>query len=448
MSLRPLRSYQKNAFYYCSSVQHPALLMDMRTGKTVVTVRHLRSKMRFPALIVAPYSALFSWEDEFHQEGVPDSDLRWLTGSRADRIGALKRVEQYNLINREGFLSLPEIADYPWRSVVCDESTFLKNPKAKVSRFFTQNFRRVPNRYILTGTPAPESPLDIVQQLLFLDPQILQVRHYWEFRHRWCYQPFNDPYKWDLTPDGRAFLGARMSAYCFSLTRQQAGVEVRKIFVRRLVELPPAARRNYHQVQREFRLKLQSEERATIFATTSWLWLRRICGGVYNGTTFQTAKVEELLSILKGELSHVQVVVWAVYLEEIDMLVRVLNREDITVARIDGRTSPSARRFVYDNFRRGIIRVLVAEPECFKHGTNLSCADTAIYYSLPVGLETWQQSQDRTVNLSTGAAVMVMCLLMRGTIEEDIYATLLDKGDKQELLRRLMRRMDEVSGFV
>ena len=163
---RPLRLYQRVMLQYCLSVQNPALFVQMRLGKTLVTIRSIRIRQGRKILIVAPYSALYSWSIELELE--QEQNTIELYGSRNERLQVLDdqyATGKWFLLNKEGHRILPEIADFSFDIVVIDESTFIKAPYStrkgsQVTRFYCQNFRDAMHRYILTGTPAPESELD------------------------------------------------------------------------------------------------------------------------------------------------------------------------------------------------------------------------------------------------------------------------------------------------
>ncbi len=56
--------------------------------------------------------------------------------------------------------------------VICDESHRIKSPSSKCSRFLSRLGYIVPHRYLLTGTPLAENPMDVYAQYRFLDPNI------------------------------------------------------------------------------------------------------------------------------------------------------------------------------------------------------------------------------------------------------------------------------------
>ena len=62
--------------------------------------------------------------------------------------------------------------------VICDESHRIKSPSSKCSRFLARLGRNVTHRYLLTGTPLAENPMDVYAQYRFLDPTIFGTNYY------------------------------------------------------------------------------------------------------------------------------------------------------------------------------------------------------------------------------------------------------------------------------
>jgi SNF2 family DNA or RNA helicase len=439
-----LRPYQRDGFYYTGQVEHPALFWGMRLGKTLVVIRRVLADFKgtVNCLIVAPYSALYGWQEHLLAESIPPDEICLLDGPRAIRIEKHDLFKPWCLINKEGFLTLPEIAGRQWDVVVCDESTFLKNPKAKVSKFFTRNFRNVSKRFILTGTPCPESPLDLFQQLRFLDPTILQSKNYWDFRHTW-FEQAND-FDYVLKPEGKEFLKLRLQRFCSVLSRNDVGINVCKAYERRVFTLPKSIRKIYDTVEREFLLEVKGKiVDSTIFAMKKFIWLRRLCGGEIDGKVLHTEKLKIITDLLSGELRNERIVIWAVFLDEIHAICTALYYLRIKHESIDGDVPPRYREDFRKDFKAGNLQVLVCQPEIFKHGTDLSCCDTEIYYSSPLGLETRQQSEDRLINIKGEGKLnpLIIDLIAQDSIEEDIYDSLLKKETRQEMVKRMMKRL-------
>lgn len=441
---RPLRPNQKAAFQYCLSVQHPALFMEMRLGKTLVTIRALKYFAARRILIVSPYSAFFSWENELLQEG--ESRPVELGGSKEKRRETLslgwETGEKWFIINKEGHMVLPEIAAYPWDSVILDESTCIKNQGNKITGFFTSNFRSVDHRFILTGTPATESDLDYFFQLEFLDPKIFD-EEYWVFRRK--YFGFLD-YKLAISPQGSKFIPQQLAKHCFFQTRRDCKLGGLKIYERRLVHFTHTAREAYEKISAEFLLEYQGQIKdSTIFSVTKYIWMRRLCGGMIGDEFVFDGKLNELLYLIQGELKDQQIVIWCHFTSEIKLVSERLEQEGFRCGVIYGNVAQGERRIIAQAFQERQFQLLVAQPECFKYGANLSCASTMIYYSSPEGLETRLQSEDRTIDVIKTDSALIIDLIVYNSCEEDIIQSLVLKEGRNEMMRRIINRIQSES---
>jgi SNF2 family DNA or RNA helicase len=432
-------------------VPHPALFLQMRLGKTLVTLRYLYHKYDFkrPILIVAPYSALDSWTEEILNEGYTHKDINYLTGERSERFKRIQKLKTFNLINKEGFLHLPEIASMSidWGCSILDESTFIKNHKALVSNFYADNFNNVEKRFILTGTPMPESELDIFMQLQYLNKSILPFNNFYEFRYNLFTQGTRTKRNWIITTPGRKFLTSRLSKHCLIMTRNDVNIPERKVYEKRKIKMPVKTRVAYNTLAKEFLIEYENSIiKVTDFAATKWVWLRQMCSGYVtndNGNTTQLNDVKnnEVIDLMRGELKQSQVIIWCVYTHEIIRLKRLLMHNDIYTTCIFGQIPIPVRNDRRKDFNKGNIQVIICQPECFKFGSNLSSADVSIYFSSPLGTTSRDQSESRMEDVSSQDTDLVVDLVTENTLEEDIYYDVKNKISKQKLLLRVIKRM-------
>ncbi|GAG27633.1 unnamed protein product, partial [marine sediment metagenome] len=237
--MRKLRNYQKKALSYCIQVSHPALFMEMGLGKTLVAIRYCKYLSVKKALIVAPLSTFYGWQKEIDIEY--SSKAVELLGTPVERSKKLYNKGIYYLLNKEGIWSIPEILMINWDIVILDESTFVKSPPRKTaikkrlntSKFFTQHFRSVKYRMILTGTPAPEHILEYFQQLQFLNPDILGYRDYYKFRYNCFFEQFH---KFTMKLHYKKEFYKRLRSSCFFLSRKNAGLDIKKIYTVRKIK--------------------------------------------------------------------------------------------------------------------------------------------------------------------------------------------------------------------
>lgn len=423
-----LREHQSGMLRYAKHTAFPALFVDMRLGKTLVAIRRFARLER--VLVVAPYSALYGWREQLATEGISS---KLIAGSREERLGMLGSRERFSLLNKEGHAVVPEIASMHWDAVILDESTFIKNPQSAVSVFYCANFREVRQRCILTGTPAPENELEYFQQLYFLNPGILGIQSYWEFRARYFIKAIDDEHLFFISKQGREHIGRRLAESCYFLKRKDVGLGGEKIYRTRSVILPAQARKVYARVEKEFVLEVGTELKETIWATQRFIWLRRLCGGSVEGRLIHNEKLKALADLLDGELAGEQVIIWADFIEEIALISSMLG-----CCPVYGDIPTREREQIRLAFQGGRQRFFVAQPGCFRHGTDLSAASTMIYYSSPLGRETREQTEDRFVNLSKEGSLLIIDIIVEGTVDEDIQQAMRKKYRRGEIMQAIV----------
>jgi SNF2 family DNA or RNA helicase len=386
--------------------------------KTMPCIRRIQMYPDFArALIVAPNSALGTWEDELYLEG--EDDVVYLQGTRRQRLELLQEDHRWCLINKEGWLALPEIADVDWDVVVLDESTFIRNPKAKVTRFFLVNFRNVPHRWLLTGLPNPTGPLDYWCQLAFLDGGAFGCRSYWQFRAK--YFLHNEAgYDWEPDQGVEKQIDRVVGRRAFVMQRRDAGIFMKKVRERRRLEFPADLHKAYRTAERDFVLELNGETRqTTLYSMVRWQWMRQMCGGYVERELVWPGKINELKELLVNELGAEQVVVWFTYNHELYGAAERLGR-DVVVRTMTGATPVTQRRQDIRDFDKGLFRVFLIQMGCAQSGMKLSAADTAIYYSTLASLEARAQSEDRVLQIGKESPILILDLVVKGTVDEDM----------------------------
>jgi len=310
-------------------------------------------------------------------------------------------------------------------------------PKAKVTKYFTKYFRNVPNRFILCGTPAPESELDYFSQCKFLDENIFKGYSYWTFRSTFFSPCGFGGHDWKITEKGKQYISTQLKKYCYMLKRSDVNIGGKKIFERKIVELPDNIRKIYNKCEKEFILyDLQDKKTlSTIYAMTRYVWLKRLCSGFIEHNLQSSHKIDTLKEILQTELKGEQVLIWAVYIDEVKAI-----SDSLCCPLIYGDITPVDRETIRKDFQSGKHKYLVCQPETMKSGVKLSAASAAIYFSTPESALTREQSEDRILDLSSNKSSLIIDLCTVDTIEEDILMSLLKKEASRSWLNRLLRR--------
>ena len=296
--MRSLYPYQEKALAYCLKNRHPALFMEMRLGKSLVTIRACQQKQAKKILIVGPLSTFPDWQDELKEEGVRYVDV--------DRTSGYDfTVPGYYLVNYERLRIESEITNLNWDVVVLDESTRIKNPKAEITKVCTKNFRDVSHRFILSGLPAPEGPEDFFTQFQFLRSGFMGCRNYWNWRENNFRQI---GYDWFPKAGMLGEIKKTANEQAFVLTRKEAGIGDKPVPMRRVVQ----ATAIQNKYMREALESFEFDGNLTKFRVVVETWLQRLAGGFHptTGECLSNGKTKEILTLLQGELKNQKVIIY------------------------------------------------------------------------------------------------------------------------------------------
>lgn len=185
--------HQLKALSYLKDKNCAALYTDMGTGKTKIMIDLMRNRpdMR-RVLIVAPLKACKVWRDEIEKHGVAskfnvlylcdmkivkkvheiDTRMQWKRLDTTPEDVTTVIILNYEVVWREPIGSKLLTKNVGIDTVMCDESHRIKSPSSKCSRYLAKIGSRVKNRFLITGTPIAENPMDVYAQYRFCDPTI------------------------------------------------------------------------------------------------------------------------------------------------------------------------------------------------------------------------------------------------------------------------------------
>jgi SNF2 family DNA or RNA helicase len=435
---RKLFPHQEDALAFCRRAgTGVALFMEMRLGKTKVTIEWLRS-LEGKVLVVAPLTVLRAWEGELRAEGEFPPVI--LSGSSNKKLEAFNRAlaggVKYFLVNYEGLIRIPWIlANYRWAACVLDESTRIKNPQAQVTKLLVKYRLNFDRRVVLTGKPAPEGPLDYCEQFRFLFGSFMGFESYWSYRNC-AFYPVARGYNWIMKKPFEEKLRNFVQKNAFVLSRKQAGMANEKIYETRIIQMEPEQKRIMEKLEQEFALELPNEEKTTNWIPVQLAWMARLAGGYLDGKKWFDAKFVELEKLLETELRGDSVVVWFRFNSELRRAERRLAGKTCVagVGAIDGTTPEDERARLRGAFQEGRIQVLLLQSKVGMFGLDLSHASTTIYFSNNYSGEVRSQSEDRIEHPLKKESLLIIDLITAGTVDEDVLRALKRKHKESDRL--------------
>ena len=97
-----------------------------------------------------------------------------------------------------------------FKCMVVDESSVMKNMTAQITSEILSMIDVIPRRYVLSGTPNPNSNLELFPQMKFVLPDLFGASFYgWQATY--FHQDMTDPHKWYQTQEDKERLFSRLS---------------------------------------------------------------------------------------------------------------------------------------------------------------------------------------------------------------------------------------------
>jgi len=458
---RKLLPQQKQYLDWSKKFTHPACIMQMRLGKTLAKIRWAQDKFRaayriksnrsFPAMVVAPTSVIATWEKELEEEGEEYIVVHGKTfDKRTEMVVNRAHMEKgriiWVLINYDSLRETPGLSFLPWFIVILDESPVIKNPKAKISKLCTLGFRDAEHRSILSGSPRTESELDLFQQYKFLHGSFMGCTDFWQYRAKFF--DIREWGGWELLPGKYKLIKEAVHSKSFVLTRKDVGAgSLKAVRSIRYVPMTQEQRRVYNKIETLFVADTDKGEIETDLATTRSIWLSRVCGGFEaNAEVFKwPGKVDELITLLKGELTGEPVVIGCDFNAEIFELEKRLKKAKIPCVTLTGADSREERKRKQNWFTtcktpgRAIISQI---RKVAQYGVDMSVSDTMIFYSVVPSCDQMTQFMDRIVHPLKKNTLLYIFLAMQDSRDEDVIETVQDKIMNSKLfLRKMEDRM-------
>lgn len=443
-------------------LKHPKAftILEMGMGKSVCTLTAIEELMndRFEidrVLVIAPLRVAEStWTDETEKW----DHLRWqlkvvkAIGTEKQRIEALNSRADVYTINRENVKWLVDYyakkRTWPFDMIVIDESSSFKNntsQRFKALRKVTKLAKRV---VLLTGTPDPNSLMELWPQVFLLDGGERLGRTLTEYRNNY-FTPGrrngNIVYEYVPRKGAREAIYKQIEDITVSLTAKDHLKMPERIDNVIKLKLPPKARAIYTQMEIESVLEL---EKGVVIAGSKAVAQNKLLqitnGAVYSIGENDEKKVDEihdekleaLESIIEDNAGQPTLVYYN-YQHDFDRITERLKKYNPQTLR---NGDDIAR------WNRGEIKLLVAHPASMGHGLNLQAGGSNIvWFGVPWSLELFQQANARLYRQGQQKTVVINYLLMDDTADEYVYKSLQNKRFNQDdFISAMKARIDRV----
>ena len=429
--------YQREAVKRIFEHSHYGLFLDMGLGKTVITETAIQELIDDLAvsrvLIIAPKTVAEStWQDEAGKWDHLSLTFSTVMGTAPQRVAALGKEADCYVINRENVVWLCEFYKFrlPFDMVVIDESSSFKNHQAKRFRALRKCITCFSRVVILTGTPAPNTLMDIWSQMYLLDQGASLGKTISCYREKY-FKPGQINgyivYNYRLRQGADEEIYKAVEPRVMSLKAADYLKLPERIDNVVKIDLPEPALKKYRKMEKDYILKLDEDVTATSAAALSNKLLQMANGAVYDDkggvTNIHGAKLDKLAEII--EVNEGQpILVFYTYRHDLENLQKRFANAKIL------KSSQEMK-----DWNEGKIDILLAHPASTAYGLNLQTGGHIIvWYGLTWSLELYQQANARLYRQGQDKSVIIHHLVAKGTMDESVMKAIKNKAAGQDAL--------------
>ena len=421
-------------------LEHPisCLMLDMGLGKTVITLTALwqlalDSFDVSRILVIAPKRvAEDTWPKELSKwEHLSGLDATLVMGTQAEREAALRQQTFLYIINRENVSWLVENHRWDFDMVVIDELSSFKSNQAQRFKAM-KKVRPLVSRIVgLTGTPAPNSLLDLWPEMYLMDMGQRLGRFIGGFRDRF-FTP--DKRNREIIYSYKPREGAENAIYglisdiCISMKAVDY-LDMPELIMNRVeVSMDSRERKIYDDFQRDMVVSLQGEELDAVNAAALSGKLTQMANGAVYGENRKVLHIhdrkldalEDLMEAANGK----------------PLLVAYWYEHDLQriKARFKNARCIDTTQDI-DDWNAGKIPLALIHPASAGHGLNLQEGGCAIvWFGLTWSLELYQQLNARLWRQGQKHTVVIHHIVTKDTHDEDVLRALDKKDTRQSAL--------------
>lgn len=424
-----------------------ALWVDMGLGKTVSTltaiVDLLATKEVQKVLVVAPLRvAQHTWPTEIknweHLKALKVSVIAGL--SAAKREQAMHSSAQIHIINRENIEWLEKTCSpqgWHYDFVVIDESSSFKSQSSQRWKSLRRVVKggKIKRMVQLTGTPAPNSLMELWPQMYLLDKgkRLGETRS--KFLESYCRQVGNPQWaQYEVRPDRVDDLQSKVADLVLRMDAKDYIELPDRVDSNVVVSLPPKALAAYEQMEKEFLVQFQGGEVLAANAAVKINKLLQISSGsLYTGEGYEVlhdAKLDALQEIVDTAS------------EPILVAYNFKSDAERILKRIKGAVLMDKDNATIDKWNKKKIPVLLCHPASSGHGLNLQAGGSVIvWFGLSWSLELYQQLNARLHRQGQTKPVRVIKILADTKCDLLVADSLSQKNKTQSSLLEFVERL-------
>lgn len=392
-------------------------------------------------LILCPLSIMHdAWMSGVAKTVIHRSAIAAHHSQASRRIEMVQGDYEFVIVNYDGLNLIAEeiINDGRFDLVIVDEANAYKNVATKRWKTLNKILKPETMLWMMTGTPASQSPLDAYGLAKLVNPNKVP-----KFATSWRDKVMNKVSMFKWVPK----LGASEMVFdalqpAIRYTKEECTDLPPVLTETRDIPLTPQQKKYYNQLKSEMLISAAGETITAVNAAAGVNKLLQISAGAaytdgHEVVEFDCApRLNVLLEVLE-ETSR-KVIVFAPFRHSIDTISNHLTKHGIECEVIHGDIGVSKRTAIFKDFQTtDKPRVLVIQPQSASHGVTLTAADTVVFYGPVMSVETYTQCIARSDRIGQNSDKVTVIHLQGSEIERKMFKRLEDRVEDHNMLLKL-----------
>jgi SNF2 family DNA or RNA helicase len=391
-------------------------------------------------LIVCPLSIMYSaWQADLFKTAMHRT-AGVAYGSRSKREKVIHGGYDFVIINYDGVGIVKEdIKAAEFDLIVIDEANAYKTSTTRRWKIMKSLIYPSTGVWMLTGTPASQSPLDAYGLAKLVNPNgVPKFFSAWRDKVMFPVSRF----KWAPKPGSRELVFETLQP-AIRFTKEECLDLPDVMYQYRSASMTSQQQKFYKILKEDLLIKAAGEEVSAVNAAAKLSKLLQLSGGaVYTDTgevlEFDVKPRLDILNEILEEASH-KVIVFVPFKHTIRIVNEHIKKGGYTTEIINGETSAFNRGEIFNRFQTTPDpHVLVIQPQAASHGVTLTAADTIVFWSPVMSVETYIQCVARIDRVGQKNKMTVIHL-EGSEVEHRMYKMLENKIDLHENLSSFIK---------
>lgn len=428
-----LRNYQVDVACYMLSSKRCINASDMGTGKTFTSIFCVDVENLYPCLVITPASIKYNWKNQWGKVN-PESTIEIIESDdfnqkadvfiiNYDRVG--KKVKPINEDEKPGIVfKYPKLADVKFKSIICDESHYLKDSKSVRSKSVKQISKGVDYVFLLTGTPIMNRPSEIISQLEILRV-FNQIFTSWKsFVFRYC-DASKDRFGYNISGASNLLeLNQKLSSSCYVRVEKRDVIDELPSIQENILQVEIDNLKEYSMAENDLILYLKEnfgQEKANAAVMAEQLVLINTLRQISIDGKINSAK-ELIQSFIDQNES--KLIVFGVFRRP---LIELSDYFECDV--IYGGVDAKRRQFIIDDFQTNKKKVLFLNIQSGSVGIDglQNVSSSMLFLELPWRYTDVSQAISRIERINQKNSIDVNYLIGNNTIDEVMFDLIIEK---------------------